>query len=823
MSLMYKKALHYLLLIVLSIGFNSFCYGQNLADSLLNKLNGNDSNKNKKAAIEADTTFNTLIKRIDYYTSSFNDISKELNNGFDTLEISENLPLIEGRLEEAEGYKLLTYRSLNTLQDYFATAQKQLNKWDQKLSLYNTSLIQMRGLITGLTTDSIFNKFPTDSLLREQFFSRLNALGSKWNKLDSLSSDAALKISFLQGRVSASQAKVDDINDEVILSLKRLNNRTFTKEYDYLWDIKMTSFWSDLKEGVSATLKVNYRILINYLGYSYKVHIINILLFLSLAFWLSKNKNTLLNTYDKDNAAFKQAKLVSKYPIIAALTVTCTIGPFFYYHPPIILNQIYLITLMICVGILMRRIYPGWVIKNWFLFLAFVAFYSFGNLYFQVFNSDRILFFLLTSLILYVSLRIFKNNIHHVPEKYKSWALIISYLYFGLLATAILGNIFGRYSVAKIAGTTALFTLVETTCIILFVKIITEGIFLQMEVGKIHINKISSYLDFKNLKNRIGNFLRVVSVFLILVYFTQNLNIFDSIYDQTLDFLMLKRKIGSNTFTFVGFFLFIFIIYISTVIAKIISYFLEFADEHALKTSRRAKYSSSILLVRLSIWVVGFLIAIAASGVPLDKITIIIGALGVGIGFGLQNIVNNVVSGIVMVFEKPIQVGDLIEVGDETGTVRSMGIRASKILTLEGSEVIVPNGDLLSQNLINWTLSNTHKRISLEIGVAYGTDIEKVKEIFKTIVDGNNEVIKLPAPLILLDGFGDSSVDFRVLCWVSDIDNWLTIKSILMSDIFEEFYKQGVKIPFPQRDLHIHFDDKEKVKEIIEKPKTEKK
>jgi small-conductance mechanosensitive channel len=820
---MYKKALHYLLLIVLSIGFNSFCYGQNLADSLLNKLNGNDSNKNKKAAIEADTTFNTLIKRIDYYTSSFNDISKELNNGFDTLEISENLPLIEGRLEEAEGYKLLTYRSLNTLQDYFATAQKQLNKWDQKLSLYNTSLIQMRGLITGLTTDSAFNKFPKDSLLRERFFSRLNALGSKWNKLDSLSSDAALKISFLQGRVSASQAKVDDINDEVILSLKRLNNRTFTKEYDYLWDIKMTSFWSDLKEGISATLKVNYRILINYLGYSYKVHIINILLFLSLAFWLSKNKNTLLNTYDKDNAAFKQAKLVSKYPIIAALTVTCTIGPFFYYHPPIILNQIYLITLMICVGILMRRIYPGWVIKNWFLFLAFVAFYSFGNLYFQVFNSDRILFFLLTSLILYVSLRIFKNNIHHVPEKYKSWALIISYLYFGLLATAILGNIFGRYSVAKIAGTTALFTLVETTCIILFVKIITEGIFLQMEVGKIHINKISSYLDFKNLKNRIGNFLRVVSVFLILVYFTQNLNIFDSIYDQTLDFLMLKRKIGSNTFTFVGFFLFIFIIYISTVIAKIISYFLEFADEHALKTSRRAKYSSSILLVRLSIWVVGFLIAIAASGVPLDKITIIIGALGVGIGFGLQNIVNNVVSGIVMVFEKPIQVGDLIEVGDETGTVRSMGIRASKILTLEGSEVIVPNGDLLSQNLINWTLSNTHKRISLEIGVAYGTDIEKVKEIFKTIVDGNNEVIKLPAPLILLDGFGDSSVDFRVLCWVSDIDNWLTIKSILMSDIFEEFYKQGVKIPFPQRDLHIHFDDKEKVKEIIEKPKTEKK
>jgi small-conductance mechanosensitive channel len=364
--------------------------------------------------------------------------------------------------------------------------------------------------------------------------------------------------------------------------------------------------------------------------------------------------------------------------------------------------------------------------------------------------------------------------------------------------------------------------LVETTCLILFVKIITEGIFLQMEVGKIHINRISSYLDFKNLKNRIGNFLRIVSVFLILVYFTQNLNVFDSIYNQIIEFLLLERKIGSTTFTFVGFFLFVFIIYLASVISKIISYFLEFADEHALKTSRKAKYSSSILLVRLTIWIIGFLIAIAASGVPLDKITIIIGALGVGIGFGLQNIVNNVVSGIVMVFEKPIQVGDLVEVGGKTGTVSAMGIRASKILTLEGSEVIIPNGDILSENLINWTLSNTHKRISLEVGVAYGTDVEKVKSIFKSIIDANSEVIKTPAPLILLDNFGDSSLNFRILCWVSDIDNWLTIKSVLMSTIFEEFYKQDIKIPFPQTDLHIHFDDEEKASKIIRKAKTDK-
>ena len=818
---MHKKSIVYLFLIVVGFASNLPSYGQNISDSLLQQINTNNANKDGLTTA-VDTSFNALMKRIDFYTSSFTEISKELNNGFDTLEISENLPLIEKRLQDADGYKLLTYRSLNTLSDYFATAQKQLNKWEEKLDLYNSSLVQMRELITGLTTDSTFQKFPTDSLLRNRFFARLNDLGGKWNKIDSISSDAALKISFLQGRVSTLQAKIDDFNDEVVISLKRLNDKTFTKEYDYLWDLKLTSFWSDLKDGIFATIRINYKIIANYLKYSYKVHLINLLLFVILAIWLKKNRNTLLKTYDKDNGAFKQAKLVSKYPIIAALTVTCTIGPFFYYHPPIILNQIYLITLMICVGILMRRIYQEWLIKTWFLFLAFVVLYSFGNLYFQVFVSERLLFFLISTLVFYTSIKIYKSHFYQIPEKYKSWAVLVLYLYFALLITSIIGNVFGRYSVAKIAGTTALFTMVEAICLILFIKIITEGIFLQMEVGKIHINRISSYLDFKNLKNRIGNFLRVVSVFLILIYFTQNLNVFDSIYDQIFDFLQLERKIGNTTFTFVGFFLFVIIIYLSTVVSKVISYFLEFADEHALKTSRKAKYSSSILLVRLTIWIIGFLIAIAASGVPLDKITIIIGALGVGIGFGLQNIVNNVVSGIVMVFEKPIQVGDLVEVGGKTGTVSAMGIRASKILTLEGSEVIIPNGDILSDNLINWTLSNTHKRISLEVGVAYGTDIEKVKSIFKSIIDSNKDVIKIPAPLILLDSFGDSSVNFRILCWVSDIDNWLTIKSVLMSTIFEEFYKQDIKIPFPQRDLHIHFDDEKKISKVINKAKTDK-
>ncbi|MBU1374198.1 MAG: mechanosensitive ion channel [Bacteroidetes bacterium] len=785
---------------------------QNLSDSLI-KFQLKDTSKVSLGS--SDTTFNILIKRVDKYADQLNQINTQLSNGFDTLEISDDLPLIEARLNVFQNRSfdgsVVTLRFLSNFQDYFATLQKQLNKWDKQLTTYNTSLVGMQEILCSFTTDSVFRNLPADSALRDRFFTRLNALGPKWHRLDSSSNQALLKIGLLVNRVSSAQLEVSDFNDQINIGLKKLNQRTFTKEYPYIWDLKSPNFFSELKEGLFDTISINYRLLMYYLGFSYKVHIINAVFFFLLFIWLYNNKNTIVKDHDANaKTIFEQAPLASRFPILAALAVVCTIGPFFYYHPPIILDQIYLLVLMIVIGIIARRSFSETVFRSWFILTGFVFLLNVSNLYFLVYASERIVFFFLTIIVLIFSIRYYKRNIlNSYPEKMEKFRYAV-YAYFALLVFSIIANIFGRYSLAKIATTTAVFTMVEGLSLYVFVHIITEGIYLQMEVGKLHISQLSSYLDFKNLKNRIGNFLKFIAIILLFVFFTQNLGIFDNIFDETKNFLSQVRKIGSTSFTFGSFILFVGIIYLATVIGKVVSYFFEFADESIRKKSRKAKYSSSLLLVRLSIWVIGFLIAIAASGIPLDKITIIIGALGVGIGFGLQNIVNNVVSGLVMVFEKPIQVGDLIEVGSEVGTVRSMGIRASKILTLDGSEVIIPNGDLLSQNLINWTLSNTHKRISLEIGVAYGSDIDLVKQIFKDILEKREDVMQTPSPLILLDNFGDSSVNFRILFWVGDIDNWLIIKSILMSNIFEEFYKQGVQIPFPQRDVHIYMKDGDK-------------
>ena len=199
----------------------------------------------------------------------------------------------------------------------------------------------------------------------------------------------------------------------------------------------------------------------------------------------------------------------------------------------------------------------------------------------------------------------------------------------------------------------------------------------------------------------------------------------------------------------------------------------------------------------------GFILALLVSGIPMDRLAIILGALSVGIGFGLQNVVNNLISGVILIFERPIQTGDLVEVQQYTGFVKDIGIRSSIIRTYEGAEVIVPNGNLVSQEVINWTLSNRQRRVEVLVGVAYGSDAARVAELLKGVMEQHQKVLKLPAPLVLFSGMGDSALNFTMRFWTSDIDHWMQTQSEITTAVYDELNKAGISIPFPQRDLHI--------------------
>lgn len=227
------------------------------------------------------------------------------------------------------------------------------------------------------------------------------------------------------------------------------------------------------------------------------------------------------------------------------------------------------------------------------------------------------------------------------------------------------------------------------------------------------------------------------------------------------------------------------------------SYFLK-----RFKISRR--HSANIYsITRYIFFVVYFLVISAVLGVTYKNLLIFASALGVGIGFGLQNIVNNFLSGIILLFEQPIRVGDLIDVEGQLCHVKHLGIRSTIVQTMDNSSVIIPNSELLSNKVTNWTLNDNDVGLKCEVGVAYGTDSSKVSEILMGIGVANKQVLQFPSPQVWFNEFGDSSLNFVLKVWIDEPANKYLIKTELMHEINRLLAENKIVIPFPQRDVHI--------------------
>jgi len=213
-----------------------------------------------------------------------------------------------------------------------------------------------------------------------------------------------------------------------------------------------------------------------------------------------------------------------------------------------------------------------------------------------------------------------------------------------------------------------------------------------------------------------------------------------------------------------------------------------------------------VTIIGYIMFLIAILAGLSAAGFDFGNIAIIAGALSVGIGFGLQNIVNNFVSGLILLFERPIRKGDWIEVGGTEGYVKDIHIRSTKIQTFDRSDVIVPNSELISNQVTNWVLSTRSGRAIIPVGVAYGTDTEKVRDILLAIAEENEQVAKtgtMPKPVVLFREFGDSSLNFELRVFLHDVDRRLRVVSEINFAIDKAFREQGIEIPFPQRDLHV--------------------
>ncbi len=201
-------------------------------------------------------------------------------------------------------------------------------------------------------------------------------------------------------------------------------------------------------------------------------------------------------------------------------------------------------------------------------------------------------------------------------------------------------------------------------------------------------------------------------------------------------------------------------------------------------------------------------LASATLGLDLSNLAIIAGALSVGIGFGLQNIVNNFVSGLILLVERPIKVGDWIVAAGHEGFVKKINVRATEIETFQRASVIVPNSELLSSSVINWTHKNRHARLEVPVGVAYGSDVDQVMAVLLDCLKADPQVMDRPEPFVLFEGFGDSSLDFEARGFIANVERIFRVSSDLRVAIYKALAVEGIEIPFPQRDVHLRDIDR---------------
>jgi potassium-dependent mechanosensitive channel len=399
--------------------------------------------------------------------------------------------------------------------------------------------------------------------------------------------------------------------------------------------------------------------------------------------------------------------------------------------------------------------------------------------------------------------RLWQDDIPLLARKGRA-VLFLLRLAAALLAVSIGANLVGNLSLAELLTSATLRSGYGALLLFVVAHLLTAVTTLGLQTHAARWSlAVREHGDL--LAVRCGTFIRLAA---FVAWGTVNLYVFGLLggfFTGGADFLTARWKIGATEVALQDLAIFILVFFVALMVSRLLRFVMTEEIFPRIRLPRGVPGALE-LLSRYGVLLLGFLIALAAAGVDFSKVTLLISALGVGIGFGMQNLVNNFVSGLILVFEHPVQVGDTIEVGPLLGEVRQIGFRASIMHTVDGADVIIPNSELVGSKVVNWSLSRSQRRIQITVAIAFGTDPGRVIDILVDIARKHPEVLSVPAPEAVFDRFGESALHFTLLCW-SRIEKFVRVRSELSVAVNNAFKEAGIQIPFPQRDLHLYGPD----------------
>jgi potassium efflux system protein len=669
----------------------------------------------------------------------------------------------------------LNLRNLQVFRTLLQNLRSGLKENRATLDSTETRLNNLRNTLKPLMEDTVMRQLWRDSVLRQQFAGQLKGMRGAFRAATTHLRKSLADINLLQTHTSSNLITTSQLLEKVEDLLTTSANRIFGKEYNYLWEKDTLSRSQSARGSLAKAYDAERKAVRYYFKDSSNKRLFLLLIGFIFFGWMLRNIRALKKRHALpalNDLGF--IYLPSGY-IVSAFMIMFCIAPLFDLHAPSVYIESIQFLLLIILTIICWKKWPRNLFVVWIVMAVLYICFSFTHHIVDPTTGQRFWLIALNILSVIFGISFLSRMKEHLHLKGFLRFVIILHNIMNVLS--ILFNIGGRYSLAQIFGNAAIFSFMQAIGLAVFSKVCLEAILLQMVASRVKRGRQTRF-EFEEVLNSFRRLILFLVVLLWLIVFTTNLNIYTPVLNGLTDFLSASRNIGNASFTLGGVMLFFMIIWIAHLLQKYVGYF--FGDTGADVEIQNKRQRSRLLIARLILLCIGYLLAVAASGVPVDKITIVLGALGVGIGLGLQNIVNNFVSGIILIFDRPLQIGDVVEVGSHSGRVREIGLRSSTLLTNDGAEVIIPNGDILSTQIVNWTLTNSHRRLDMDLSIHGNNDMEQVAAVVKQAVLSSSYISPDREPQILFTKMFEDGFALKVFYWCTDVSKSEEAKSEIL-------------------------------------------
>jgi potassium efflux system protein len=609
-----------------------------------------------------------------------------------------------------------------------------------------------------------------------------------------LESDQATALT-VQTRLSEAEARARTALASVEKSKSGVVASIFIRDSPPLWSPAsgLAIDWAQRCGKVLSYQLVASRAFAERLPFPFLTHFLSVVIIAAVLEWTRRRIRKAPETIEDLN----RAKPVFDLPIVAALGLSLLFVPSIYPEAPRLIQTIMAMVALVPTIIILRRLLDPTLhpVLTGLVIIFFVS--QVHSLLASVADLERLIFLgqmLGVSIFLFWLLRSLLLKKPSAVEGGREFVVLRAFAKIGiiLLPLAFVANVAGYNNFGTILGNFFLRTVYLAAALYTGIRIVEALVIVGLQVkplGSLHAVRMHRSMLHRRT-------CRVLEVLAFIFWLNLVLNYFglrSPLMSGFAAVLNAKASIGSLDVSLGRIVAFVIAVWAAFLISRFLRFVLEEDVYHHFRLPRGVPYAISTSL-HYSTLLLGFFVGLGALGIDLTKITILAGAFSVGIGFGLQNVINNFVSGLILLFERPIKIGDVIEVGGNIGEVRQIGIRASVIRTAEGSEIIVPNGLLISSQVTNWTFSDRRRSIEVSVSVAANADLARVTGLLKEAALNQPGVAKEPEPQAFVVSFTTGAVALQLRAWIDRYQDWTQVRSDLTLAINNSLARENIAI-----------------------------